>query len=296
LIERSMTQLNGTFSFPGAALLQLLGGVAAAGVATVAYSRIVEPRWVDVEQIDLHISGLSERLAGKRIAHLSDIHLCDFTGPEGLAEAIDIINGLAPDWIFLTGDYVGDHACDAEGLVEPLQRAQAPVYAILGNHDYWSDVRIVKAILEGAGVTVLRNTAIPIASDLWLAGVDDIWSGRPDLNATLQEIPPGVTTLLLVHEPDFFDLVIQREAPVAVQFSGHSHGGQVRLPTLRRGPDGLYSYAPILPRFGRRYPIGLRRVGARQVYTNRGLGVWPAPYRLNCRPEITIFTLLPGSA
>lgn len=291
-----MTQCNGTLSLPGLGLLQLLGGLAAAGMATVAYSRMVEPRWVDVEQIDLHIAGLSKQLAGKRIAHLSDIHLCDFTGPEGLSEAIDILNGLAPEWIFLTGDYVGDHARDAEGLVEPLRRAQAPVYAIFGNHDYWSDVRIVTALLEEAGVHVLRNQATPIANELWLAGVDDIWSGRPDLNATIQDIPPGVTTLLLVHEPDFFDLVIQRKAPVAVQFSGHSHGGQVRLPMLRPGRDGLYTYAPILPRFGRRYPIGLRRVGERQVYTSRGLGVWPAPYRLNCRPEITIFTLLPGGA
>lgn len=290
-----MTQLNGTLSLPGTALLQVLGGLAAAGLATVAYSRIVEPRWVDVEQIDLHIRGLSEGLAGKRIAHLSDIHLCEFTGPEGLAEAIAIINAQAPDWIFLTGDYVGDHAGDAEGLVEPLQRAKAPVYAVFGNHDYWSDVRIVTALLREAGVHVLRNEATPIANDLWLAGVDDIWGGRPDLGASLQEVPSSVTTLLLVHEPDFFDLVIQREAPVAVQFSGHSHGGQIRLPTLRRGHDGLYTYAPILPRFGRRYPIGLRQVGGKQVYTNRGLGVWPAPYRLNCRPEIAIFTLLPAA-
>ncbi|RIK38950.1 MAG: metallophosphoesterase [Chloroflexi bacterium] len=289
-----MTQGNGTLSFPGTGLLQLLGGLAAASIATVAYSRLVEPRWVDVEAIDLHIAGLPERQAGKRIAHLSDIHLCDFTGPEGLAEAITIINPLAPDWIFLTGDYVGDHARDAEGMVEPLRRAQAPIYAVFGNHDYWSDVRIVLAALEEAGVHVLRNQATQIANDLWLAGVDDIWGGRPDLNVALQGIPSGATTLLMVHEPDFFDLVIQREAPVAVQFSGHSHGGQVRLPLLRPGRDGLYTYAPILPRFGRRYPIGLRQVGGRQVYTSRGLGMWPAPYRLNCRPEITIFTLLPG--
>jgi uncharacterized protein len=102
-----------------------------------------------------------------------------------------------------------------------------------------------------------------------------------------------VTTLLLAHEPDFFDLVVQRQAPVAVQLSGHSHGGQVRLPRLIPGDDGLHSYAPLLPRFGRRYPIGLRAVGRQQVYTNRGLGVWPLPYRFNCRPEITHFTLAP---
>ncbi len=86
----------------------------------------------------------------------------------------------------------------------------------------------------------------------------------------------------MAHEPDYFDQVIAADAPVSVQFSGHSHGGQVRLPGIG---------APVLPYLGEKYPIGLRRVGDRQVYTNRGLGVWPLPYRFNCRPEITLFTL-----
>lgn len=93
------------------------------------------------------------------------------------------------------------------------------------------------------------------------------------------------------HSPDYFDNVIQRNAPIAVQFSGHTHGGQVRLPRPTPGPDGLFSYALIVPEYGKRYPIGLRRVGERIVYTNRGLGSWPIPYRFNCPPEITVFTL-----
>jgi len=84
---------------------------------------------------------------------------------------------------------------------------------------------------------------------------------------------------------------VRSEAPVAVQFSGHSHGGQVRIPSAIPDGVGLHTRAPVLPRFGKRYPIGLYRVGQRQVYTNRGLGVWPLPFRFNCRPEITVFTL-----
>jgi predicted MPP superfamily phosphohydrolase len=97
--------------------------------------------------------------------------------------------------------------------------------------------------------------------------------------------------VLLAHEPDFFDIVLHEKAPIALQLSGHSHGGQVRLPSSKPDPAGFYSYAPILPQYGRRYPIGLRYIDGRYVYTNRGLGVWPVPFRFNCRPELTLVTL-----
>lgn len=274
-------------------LLQWLGGLTFTGVAAFTYSRLVEPRWIDVEEIVLRIPGLPDRLAGKRIVQLSDLHLCEMTSADQLNEAVTLVNHLAPDWLFLTGDYVGDDADYAEGLVEPLRRVQAPIYAVYGNHDYWSNLRVVSETLRQARVMILRNQATPLADGLWLGGVDDIWSGRPDLEETLRAAPRTATTLLLVHEPDYFDHVLQRGAPVAAQFSGHSHGGQVRLPMLRPGPDGLRTYAPILPRYGRQYPIGLRSVGSQHVYTNRGLGVWPVPYRINCRPEVTLFVLQP---
>jgi predicted MPP superfamily phosphohydrolase len=146
-------------------------------------------------------------------------------------------------------------------------------------------------LLSEAGVQLLRNDALEIDAGLWLAGVEDVWGGRPDLSAALRHVPTGATTLLMSHSPDYFDNVIRRDAPVAVQVSGHTHGGQVRLPLPTPGPDGIYSYALIVPDYGQRYPIGLRRVGARTVYTNRGLGSWPIPYRFNCPPEITVFTL-----
>jgi predicted MPP superfamily phosphohydrolase len=288
-----MTQATSVMSMTRR-LLRWLAGFALSGAATVSYARLVEPHWLDVTQVELQIAGLPERLAGRRIAQLSDIHLCEFTDPTQLEMTVTQVNELQPDWLFLTGDYVGDDARHAAGLIEPLRRVQAPIYAVYGNHDYWSDVQIVRAMLEQAGVQVLRNQARPLLEGLWLAGVDDIWGGRPDLAATLRDVPAKATTLLLAHEPDYFDLVIQQAAPVAVQLSGHTHGGQVRLPLPWAGPDGRYSYAPLLPRYGRRYPIGLRRVGQRQVYTNRGLGLWPLPYRLNCRPELTLFTLAPG--
>ena len=290
-----MSQNLSTLPLPRRRFFKWLAGLALGTASAVTYSRVLEPRWVDVEQIPLAIPGLPQQLAGKRIAQLSDIHLSQYFTPERLLSAVETVNALAPDWLFITGDYVGDDAESAEGLIEPLRRLQMPTFVSFGNHDYWSDIYVVREKLAATPVKMLRNEATPITDGLWLAGVDDLWSGRPDLKAAMRDVPPHVTTLLLAHEPDFFDQVLHADAPIAVQFSGHSHGGQVRLPRLEAGADGFHSYAPILPRYGKRYPIGLRKIGERQVYTNRGLGVWPVPFRLNCRPEISLFTLEPGA-
>jgi predicted MPP superfamily phosphohydrolase len=220
-----------------------------------------------------------------RLAQISDLHLSQYTGPDLLHEVVQAINGLRPDAVLLTGDYVGGDAETAQWLVEPLRGLNALAFAVYGNHDYWTDRDKVADYLDEAWVRVLCNEAVQLSEGLWLAGLDDVWSGRPDLRTTLQEVPADAATLLLAHEPDYFDTVITSGAPVSVQLSGHSHGGQVRVPGLG---------APVLPYLGKRYPIGLRRVGSRQIYTNRGLGVWPLPYRFNCRPEITLFTLEPA--
>ncbi|MFN8494284.1 MAG: metallophosphoesterase [Caldilineaceae bacterium] len=289
-----MSQNLSTLPLTRRRFFKWLAGLTLGAASTATYSRVLEPRWVDVEQIPLAIPGLPAQLVGKRIAQLSDIHLSQYLSPDRLLSAIDTVNALTPDWLFITGDYVGDDAATAEGLIEPLRRLQMPTFVSFGNHDYWSDIYVVREKLAATPVKMLRNEATQITDGLWFAGVDDLWSGRPDLKAAMRAVPPNVTTLLLAHEPDFFDQVLRADAPIAVQFSGHSHGGQVRLPLLEAGADGLHSYAPILPRYGKRYPIGLRKIGTRQVYTNRGLGVWPVPFRLNCRPEISLFTLQPA--
>ncbi len=271
--------------------LQLTGSLALSGAAGFAYTRLLEPTWVEVVEQPLIIPNLPEHLTGRRIAQLSDIHLGEYTGPEKLWSAVEQINRLAPDLVFLTGDYVTSSASQAAGLVDSLRALHAPTYAILGNHDLWTDRAIVTRSLAETPVRLLVNRGEEALPGLFVAGVDDIWSGQPDIHAALDGAPGGGVSLLLAHEPDFFDHVADAHAPVAVQFSGHSHGGQVRFPSTTPDGAGLWTRAPILPRYGERYPIGLYKVGDRQVYTNRGLGVWPLPFRLNCRPEITIFAL-----
>lgn len=285
-------------------LLIGLGALLATGAATFGYGRYGEPDWTQIDEITLPTPNLPEQLAGTRFAQISDIHLGAYFTAEQLLAAIERVNQLDVEWLMLTGDFVttrernrslrsASRAQAAAALVEPLRRAQVPLFAAVGNHDLWGGLEVIEQYLREANVTLLRNSAIALQGGLWLAAVDDVWSGRPDLQAALRDMPAGAVNLLMAHEPDYFDTVVAQDAPVAAQFSGHSHGGQVRLPTLLPGPDGLFTYAPVLPEYSERYPIGLRHVQGRHIYTNRGLGTWPVPYRINCPPEITVFTLQP---
>ena len=279
-----------------------LGSLVAATASTLGYARYAEPQLVQVDNITLPIAGLPAALAGKRFAQISDIHVGAYFAPEGLAAAIDRVNRLDVDFLMLTGDFAtvreenrsrrtAARTAAAQTLIEPLRRAQMPLYAATGNHDMWGGLEPIERMLGEAGAILLRNQALPLGGNLWLAGVDDLWGGQPDLHAAMRAVPAGAVTLLMAHAPDYFDTVLNLDAPVAAQFSGHTHGGQVRLPRPTPGPDGLFSFAPVVPSYGERYPIGLRRVNSRFVYTNRGLGAWPIPYRFNCPPEISVFTL-----
>ncbi len=274
--------------------LQLIGATVMTGAAGFAYGRLLEPGWVDVELVTLTLAGLAESLSGLRIAHISDIHLSRFTSPGKLLDAVTRVNRLQPDLVALTGDFVGHEAGFAAGMVEPLRMLDPPAYAVYGNHDLWSDRAAVGTALAETPVRLLVNESVEAAPGLTIAGIDDAWSGDPRPQQALADAPPGNTNLLLCHEPDYIDSIHNMEAPIALQLSGHSHGGQVRLPSTRPDGDGLSSRAPILPHMANRYPIGHYHVGRHQLYTNRGLGVWPLPFRLNCRPEITVFTLQPA--
>ncbi len=156
--------------------------------------------------------------------------------------------------------------------------------SILGNHDHWNGPEIVAHALDRHGLNVLRNQSLPLergGQRIWIVGLDDVIAHANDLDKALEGIPSAETKIVAVHEPDFADEAAKY--PVDLQLSGHSHGGQVRIPFLG---------APILPHLGRKYPVGLNRVRDLQVYTNRGIGVISPPVRLNCPPEVTLITLV----
>jgi len=294
--SRPDTGPNGmsAFSLTRRRFLQLAGSAALAGAAGLGYGGLLEPSWVEVVYVTVRLPGLAERLAGLRIAQISDIHLSRFTSASELLAAVTRVNQLQPDVVALTGDFVGHEARYAAGLIEPLRMLEPPAYAVYGNHDLWTDRDAVRAALAETPVTLLVNQNVEAASGLTIAGLDDAWSGHPRPQISLAGSPSENTNLLLCHEPDYIDAIRSQEAPVALQLSGHSHGGQVWLPSTRPDGFGLATRAPLLPHMATRYPIGHYRVGSYQLYTNRGLGVWPLPFRFNCRPEITYLTLQPA--
>ncbi len=258
-----------------------------------SYSYFWEPHRLTLERSDISLKGLPGRLEGLRLAQVSDIHYGPYLGDAELTAMVHAVNELHPDIIVLTGDYVtvplfGDKSRalrDAFACARVLGdlRARQGVFAVLGNHDHEANPDLVSEALESYRITVLRNRAQPVEKDgarLWMAGIDDVLTGVPNLHETLHQVPPSELTVLLAHEPDYADAASR--FPVHLQLSGHSHGGQVRLPLLG---------APILPSLARKYPAGLRQVGNLQLYTNRGIGVIDPPIRINCPPEITLLTL-----
>jgi predicted MPP superfamily phosphohydrolase len=251
-----------------------------------AWGRLTVGEQLAVDRLTLPLRGLHPALEGFRIVQLSDFHLYPYTQLGFLRQVVELAVGLQPDLLVLTGDYV---TLDAEAIHElaPVLgqlNARYGVYAVLGNHDLWTNRRIVEAGFAEQRLPVLINQRVPISlggATLHLAGLDDGWSGQADLEAALDGVPADEPTVLLVHEPDLFDEYV-KDPRVVLQLSGHSHGGQVRI----RGKK-----PQILPHLGRKYEIGLYRINDTWLYTNRGLGYTSLPVRINCPPEITEITL-----
>jgi len=273
---------------------RFLAAAAAAGTTVALYSGTHARHEFEVVRRTIAIRNLPDAFLGFRIVQISDIHLEEYTEAWFLEKMVGEINALAPDLVLITGDFVSRGPRDfsvawkAAGLCsEILSTLKAPQrFAVLGNHDVAVEADRVIQPLEAHGTPVLVDRFFPIerGSDrFWLAGSNDADTIFPELNHSVPD-DPRAPVVLMVHEPDFADYVVQhpRFPLIDLMLSGHSHGGQVRLPVL--GPL-------ILPPMGRKYVEGLYRFGHMQLYVNRGLGTVGLPFRLNCPPEITHITL-----
>jgi uncharacterized protein len=239
-----------------------------------------------LERVEIPIRNLQSALEGFTIVQLSDIHLQPFTKPDLVKKAVEMSNELNPDLVVLTGDYVWR---DQEAVFEltPILaglNARHGVYSVLGNHDLWLDVEVTKRAFEDARLPMLINQGLEISAgsgSFYLAGMDDGWSGRPDLSLAMEKAPSNIPTILLLHEPDLVDET-SLDPRIALQLSGHTHGGQVLL----AGRPPIFT-----PDLGKKYSQGLFKVNDTWLYTNRGLGVISVPLRFNCPPEVTLLTL-----
>lgn len=230
------------------------------------------------------VPALPETLRGLRVAHLTDLHRSHLTSDRLLRHAIALANAEHPDIVLLTGDFV---TLDPEDIA-PCARivsglhGRFGVYACLGNHDYSAGARQVERALTHVGVHVLVNRSVCVAGGLWIVGLDDDRYGKPDVLRAFDGIGVDEPALVLIHNPAYAENLASRSCVV---FSGHTHGGQVRLPVLT---------ARELRSIGaKHYCEGWYTVGNLRMYVNRGLGQVGLPIRFLCRPEVAFFTLLP---
>ena len=271
-------------------------GALAAGMAL--YSGEISRHELVHQRSVIRMQNLPASFDGFRIVQISDIHLDEFTEPFFLEEVVRRINHIAPDLVLLTGDFItrgsltflaSQHA--ARRCSEILAKIACPRrVAVLGNHDVSVSAPMVIHALATAKIPVLENLHMAIeqgSSRFWLCGVKDPATSRPDLDLAIPAKPDG-PVILMAHEPDYADEVIQhpRAAVVDLMLAGHTHGGQIRLPILG---------AVVLPPGGKHYAEGYFKVGNMQLYVNRGIGTVGLPFRLNCPPEITEFTLKPAA-
>ena len=277
-----------------------VAGSIAASAGLALYADSVGRHEIDVTERTFLIRNLPPAFENFRIVQFSDVHLEQFTEDYFLRRVIARVNALNADLLLVTGDFVSRGPLPVEmalasaarcgdllrGLTCPLR------YGILGNHDAAVGPRVVREHMENGGLPLLVNENVRIeraGQHIVLVGLDDFAGGVPDLSLAVPE-KPDAPVILMVHEPDFAirDPVHRRGPLVDLVFSGHTHGGQVRLPGMR----------PLaLPPLGELFPEGHFRIGDHlQLYVNRGIGTVGVPFRFNCPPEITVATLMAAPA
>ncbi len=255
---------------------------------TLGYSYWIAPFRFALTYTDILIPRLPAAFDGFRIVAFGDVHYNWRITAKHVAQVVAMANSVQPDIVFLLGDYVSKQGKLAfpTGLAD-LQ-ARLGVYAILGNHDFLGRDGIVTQQLERIGATVLRNRSLALeqgGQHVWVAGVDDLRSHQANLQQALAGIPIDEVKILLAHNPDFADRVSRVEPYIDLQLSGHTHGGQVKLPLL--GP-------PALPHNHKEWLAGLYNVNGMWLYVNRGIGMSSIAHRLNVRPEVSVITLRSG--
>jgi uncharacterized protein len=246
------------------------------------------PPWVidpEITETPIWLDRLPTAFEGLKIVHLTDIHHSIFTPLEEVERVVHLANRLEPDVIALTGDYVTFSPAYIEPAARALGklRARRGVFAVLGNHDFQVDPDAVTHALRDHHIRVLRNAHHPIRIDnktLWMVGVDDLWSNSDDLAGALRSIPLRDPKILLCHNP--LGIWEASSHDIDLVLSGHTHGGQVRLPGFRSWYRS---------KLGERFVEGWNQLHRTQIYVSRGIGKVVVPIRVACPAEIAVLRL-----
>jgi uncharacterized protein len=263
------------------------GSAVIVGVSSSIYGTLIGRHDYAIEDVPVRIPGLSRRLGGYTIVQLSDLHVGTFVGDTELRAAEDLVQRARPDLIILTGDLIDHDPRHADTLGRFVRRlgalARHGVVAIPGNHDYYTGLDVVRAAVVGGGATMLVNDGRVIGdagAGFALLGVDDLFGPRtdarssgPDLDRALAAVPSDLPRVLLCHNPQFFPSAAGK---VALQLSGHTHGGQINF--------GLRPARIVL---GHPFIAGGYHLEGTSLYVNRGFGTAGPPARIGAPPEVS---------
>lgn len=231
------------------------------------------------------IEGLPPALDGYRIGQLSDVHCGHHASEARVAGWVRRLNAQKLDLAAVTGDLIvhgGDHVEAVSRALGGL-KARDGAFVSMGNHDYFTDGEQFVHTLERYGLRVLRNQGVVLRREdaaLFVAGADDTWTKRQDVAKALSDRPDGAPAVLLAHDPNLF--AEAQRLGVELTLSGHTHGGQIAVPGLRK-----FSLARLITR----WTAGLYRQGRSWLYVNRGAGTTGPPIRLGAPAELTVLTL-----
>jgi uncharacterized protein len=262
--------------------------IAAGAIGSIANAAWIEPGSLSITRQDLTCRKLPPHLGGLRIALLSDFHFRPEQDAELLEKVIRATRSERPDLIALTGDFISADPSVIAPMLRQLDtlRAEHGIFAVMGNHDGWNaSSSLLRRQFEKAGITFLINhhSLLTIRGEaLAVAGTDFIWQGRPDPERTLRGISAQTPILALVHEPDYFDTLRARR-DILLQLSGHTHGGQCRIPFI--------GYTPKTVKYGKNYVYGGFSRGNSNLFVTRGVGTSGPRVRFACPPELVMLTL-----
>lgn len=248
----------------------------------------IEPNISHIANYDLGVPYLPPSLDGLKVVHLTDIHYKPDKDERLLASVVEKVNQINPDLIMLTGDYVDKDTSSIDPMLVYLSKLKSKhgIFACMGNHDGWNEEgEFYKSRFEKNGIQFLinKNTALTIKNEtLHIAATDFIWYGNPDPVATLRGIPTKAPLITMVHEPDYFDTMLSHRDH-HLQLSGHTHGGQCRVPFI--------NYAPRKVMFGKNYIHGEYTKQNSSIFVSKGIGTTGIRVRFSCLPEIALHTL-----
>jgi uncharacterized protein len=267
-------------------LVSLVGMVA--GLIVAWRARFIAPYRAQVAHVVVQLPRKQSSLAGLKIAFVTDTHVGPHFAASDLEGIVKRLEHIQPDIVLFGGDYICESPRFLKHTVPVLARmaktAKFGAWGVLGNHDVSNMRERVVPALETAGIPILVNQSVCIHTDrgpLWVVGIDDGLIGKVDLERAFRDVPPEAAAICVWHEPDR----AEESAPYGafLQLSGHTHGGQVRLPRL--GPVAT-------PLLGKRFVLGRYQVGDMELYVSSGLGVYRPPLRFNCPPELTVIRLI----